>query len=127
MRHFVAATLLLLGTAALAQQAPGTPPGAPPPGEGQPVIPAPTPQGQMPGMNPDPSAPSSANPNATPGQMPPKPGGQSGTMGRTADSGMSGTGAAMGTPRAGGDYPLCTREQRDNCRQPEGRSVPAPR
>jgi hypothetical protein len=32
------------------------------------------------------------------------------------------------TPRqAMTDYPVCTRAQRDNCRQPEGRRIPPPR
>lgn len=130
MRTFVLATALLAATATFAQQPPGTPPAAPPPGEGQPVTPVPTPQNQTPGMQPDRSMPPTTNPNPTPVPTAPGPGSTPGQMAPGAP--MSSPAAPQGTramaPRqAMTDYPVCSAQQRDGCRQPDGRRAPAPR
>ncbi len=77
----------------------------------------------MPGVSPMPVPPM---PGSTPGQMPLQSGAPSEAKGHTTGPGVSGAGSAMGAPRAGGDYPPCTRDQLDGCRQPQGRKVPPP-
>jgi hypothetical protein len=93
-------------------------------------------QGTMDAANPDQRA---ADPNMRPGAMQGDPAGTTGTtgtttgtMGTTDAPGSTTTPGAtaatgMGGPAtAAGEWPVCTRNLRDRCRQPEGRRVPPP-
>lgn len=101
----IGAALLLSAACAFAQTAPADPaPGMPPaataPVDPAPIAPQPPAEGETPGMAVQPQM-------AAPAPAPDGVGGPA-------------------TPTAMDTYPVCTKSNRDSCRQPAGRHVPPP-
>jgi hypothetical protein len=108
MRSLLLATLLVAGSAWAQTAPPATQPDMAPPGQAMPTEP-----GEAVPVQPAvPPAPGEAAP-----AMPPAPGAV--PQGQVRQ-------ARPGAETAMSDFPVCTREVRDRCRQPDGRRIPPP-
>lgn len=113
MRALILLTLGVAGVAWAQTTPTQTQPDMAPPGQTAPTTPP------TPGATP-PQSPSS--PATTPGEATPaRPDGSREMMGPNQMPQASSPGQTAMT-----DYPVCTRQMRDRCRQPDGRRIPPP-